>query len=204
MELGRIFKPSDRDSIAYLLNMVSGQALPTNAFIFIPTFDIYGEDVADPSLIFHESDHHEQYFFTRLKKDNEHDGEYSRTSGKGVWAACGGERMIFDRKGAVLGLWSVFKYEGQSNHEWFLKEYTLANKFKYSCVRTEYVDFVFCMVKRNPRVQIDPDKRNEWFLDNFFDEIFKQQRSLSLQRSSSSADPCHDSTVAESTKNKRI
>ncbi|KAL0421803.1 UNVERIFIED_CONTAM: hypothetical protein Slati_3203200 [Sesamum latifolium] len=183
---------------------VSGQALPSNAFISITTFDIYGKDVPHPSLLFHDSDHHDQYFFTRLKKANKHDRVYSRTSGKGVWAECGGEHMIFDTKRGLLGFWSVFRYEGQTNHEWLLKEYTLANKFKYSCVRMEYVDFVLCMVKRNPKVEVDPDRRSDWFLDKFFDDILKQRRSLSLKTSSSAVDPSHDSTVAEGTNDKRI
>ncbi|KAL0421804.1 UNVERIFIED_CONTAM: hypothetical protein Slati_3203300 [Sesamum latifolium] len=214
-KIGTRFEPSGPECIAYLLHKVSGERLASEFFISFPTIDIYGDEVEHPSLIFPASDHDENYFYSRLKKINNDDHQVytTRASGNGVWAECGPRDIVLDSKRGVLGFLNVFKYEGKithssneedNNHEWLLKEYTLSDKLKCCCLKMEYVDFMFCMVKRNPEVKVDPEKHSDWFLDSFFDEMSKQHRPKLWKGSSSSADPSHDSTAAEGTNNKRI
>ncbi|KAL0385072.1 UNVERIFIED_CONTAM: hypothetical protein Sradi_2901500 [Sesamum radiatum] len=174
-KIGERFEPSDKECLAYLLHKVTGHAIMPSFFISIPTIDIYGEEAQHPSLIFPASDHEENYFYARLKKANMNDDDqvHSRASGKGVWAKCG-KKYIVDSKIGLLGFLTLFKYEGQTDHEWLLKEYTLSNKYKNCCVNMEYLDFVFCMVKRNPEVKADPAKRDESLIQDLIDEVLTQ------------------------------
>ncbi|KAL0421802.1 UNVERIFIED_CONTAM: hypothetical protein Slati_3203100 [Sesamum latifolium] len=178
LKIGERFEPSDKECLAYLLHKVTGQALMPSFFISIPTIHIYGE-AQHPSLIFPASDHEENYFDARLKKPNINDDQvHSRASGKGVWAKCG-KKYIVDSIIGLFGFLTLFKYEGQTdhednNHEWLLKEYTLSNKYKACCLNMEYLDFVFCMVKRNPEVKVDPEKRDESLIQDLIDEMLTQ------------------------------
>ncbi|KAL0385070.1 UNVERIFIED_CONTAM: hypothetical protein Sradi_2901300 [Sesamum radiatum] len=214
-KIGTRFEPSAPECIAYLLHKVSGERLSSECFISFPTIDIYGYEVDHPSLIFPASDHEQNYFYSRLKRVNNGFQVYTnRASGNGVWAECGPRNPILDSKGGVLGFKNVFKYVGKiihsfneedHYHEWLLKEYTLSDQLKYCCLKMEYVDFVFCMVKRNPAVQVDPDKHSDWFLDRFFDEMSKPPPPTLLKGSSSSVPPPHDdSAAAEGTDSKQI
>ncbi|KAL0288727.1 UNVERIFIED_CONTAM: hypothetical protein Sradi_7090500 [Sesamum radiatum] len=100
--MGRIFKPSDQQCLTYVLRKTTSLAsIQSSIFISIETINIYGEE--DQSQIFAALDHRECYFFTKLKKANNNDHEYSRRCAKGIWTECGERETVLDRKGEPFG-----------------------------------------------------------------------------------------------------
>ncbi|KAL0402457.1 UNVERIFIED_CONTAM: hypothetical protein Slati_4275600 [Sesamum latifolium] len=68
--------------------------------------------------------------------------------------------------------------EHNNIHEWLLKEYTLAERFKNCGVKEEFADFASSKVKRNPQVNADPGKMCEYMIQHLIDQMLEQGPSV--------------------------